>query len=84
MILDTRNVRTIRKQTFGDFKSLRTINVNNAHIKTPDSLNTMKSITERYHIDSDKTEMFLFEFGLNLKLFDTSQLPNFRIGKRKE
>ena len=67
LILDDRIVRTIRKQSFDDFDSLLTINNNNAPKKYPDYLNTIHALTKRYNVDGGKTEMFLFEFGLNLK-----------------
>ncbi|WNC72725.1 hypothetical protein RGQ13_01720 [Thalassotalea psychrophila] len=65
LILDNRIVNIIEK---GLFPELDAINTDNAVHNYPNYLKEMDKISKSYKVDSDKLEMFLFEFGLNLKL----------------
>ena len=68
LILDQRLIDVFRKGIFRECRDLKTISYESAPYLYPKYLKMMDCIANKYHIDSGKLEMFLFEFGGNLKL----------------
>lgn len=71
LILDQRLIDVFRKGIFMECSDLKTIHYGSAPDLYPKYLKMMDCIANKYHIDSGKLEMFLFEFGGNLKLINS-------------
>jgi hypothetical protein len=71
LILDQRLIDVFRKGIFRECRDLKTIHYGNAPYLYPKYLEMMDCIANKYHVDSGKLEMFLFEFGANLKLMSS-------------
>jgi len=68
LILDNRITNTFNERTFSEFIEIGKIRYDNAVSKYPLYLKIMDTLSEELHTDSGKLEMFIFEFGQNLKL----------------
>jgi hypothetical protein len=68
LILDKRLIDVFRKGVFSEFRDLNTTYYGKAPDLYPEYLKIMDSISNKYHVDSEMLEMFLFQFGTNLKL----------------
>lgn len=71
LILDQRLIKVFRKGIFREFKDLKTIRYDNAPAFYPKYLEVMHSVAKNYHVNAGNLEMFLFEFGDNLKLISS-------------
>ncbi len=71
LILDQRLIKVFRKGIFHEFRDLKNIRYDNAPALYPKYLNIMDSIAKKYHVNPGNLEMFLFEFGDNLKLISS-------------
>ena len=71
LILDQRLIDVFRKGIFRECRDLKTIRYGNAPDLYPKYLEMMDCIANKYQVDSGKLEMFLFEFGANLKLMNS-------------
>jgi hypothetical protein len=67
LILDQRLIEVFRKGVFPECRDLKTIRYGNAPDLYPRYLRIMDSIANKYRVNPGKLEMFLFEFGANLK-----------------
>jgi len=67
LILDDRIIRTINKGVFIDFQPLQKISSYNAVRNYPYYLEVMDQIAQDLGVDHGRLEMFVFEFGLNIK-----------------
>lgn len=70
LILDLRVIDALtRVDGFEDdeLKSLKKLNYNNAPKKYPEYLKAMQSLASKMTVQPEQIEMFLFEFGSNLK-----------------
>lgn len=68
LILDQKISKTLKNCLFSELEALNTINPNNADIHYVNYLKEMQALSLKLGIQSDKIEIFLFEFGLNLKI----------------
>jgi hypothetical protein len=68
LILDLRLIDVFRKGVFSEFKELKGIRYDNAPALYPSYLQLLETTASKYGLVSDNVEMFLFEFGGNLKL----------------
>lgn len=68
LILDERIIKTMNKNLFSEFESLKKIKSYNAVKNYPVYLSLMNHIANNLEVEHGKLEMFIFEFGLNLKL----------------
>lgn len=68
VILDQRIIDVIQKGIFSELEPLRPISYQNAWRKYPEYLRIIDSISRKYSLPHGKIEMFLFEFGLNIKV----------------
>ena len=71
LILDLRLIEVFRKEVFRECSDLKTIRYDNAPNLYPKYLEMTDCIAKKYQVDSGKLEMFLFEFGANLKLMNS-------------
>ena len=71
LILDLRLIDVFRKGVFREFKELKRIRYDNAPVLYPDYLKLMSTTAIKYDLPYDNVEMFLFEFGGNLKIRDS-------------
>jgi len=67
LILDKRIIETINKGVFFEFSELGKIRYTNAVKKYPDYLRFMDLLATGLSVQHGGLEMFLFEFGLNIK-----------------
>ena len=67
VILDNRIIQVINNDNFTEFNKIKSISYNNAKNKFVDYLQIINEIASQYSIEHGKIEMFLFEYGLNLK-----------------
>jgi hypothetical protein len=70
LILDLRVISAItRKDGFNDhqLKELKTLNYNNAPENYPKYLKAIDNLATEIKVEPDQIEMFLYEFGMNLK-----------------
>ncbi len=68
LILDNRITDTLNKKLFSEFVHIGKIRYDNAVSKYPNYLRIMDNISKDLNVNSGKVEMFIFEFGQNLKL----------------
>jgi hypothetical protein len=68
LILDRRLIEVFRKGIFNEFKELKGIRYDNAPDLYPRYLQLMETTAIKYDLMHGNVEMFLFEFGGNLKL----------------
>ncbi len=68
LILDKRIIDTLQNKLFFELSSIGNISTYNAISKYPLYLKTIDDLSLLMETESGKIEMFLFEFGLNLKL----------------
>lgn len=68
LILDKRIIDTLQKKLFLELKPIENINMYNSITKYPLYLKTVHDLSQSIDAEGGKIEMFLFEFGLNLKL----------------
>ncbi len=68
LILDKRIIDTLQRELFIELNPISHISIHTAVSKYPLYLGTMDSLSQSVGTESDKIEMFLFEFGLNLKI----------------
>lgn len=68
LILDLRLIDVFKKGVFSEFKELKKIRYDNAPDLYPCYLKLMKTTATKYDLTHDNVEMFLFEFGGNLKI----------------
>ncbi len=68
LILDIRIANTLKNSTFKELEVLNKVTYTNAVKKYTDYLKHMTHLSKEFNVDSGKLEMFIFEFGLNLKL----------------
>ena len=68
LILDQRLIDVFRKGVFSEFVELKGIRYDNAPDLYPSYLQLIETTAIKYDLVSDNVEMFLFEFGGNLKL----------------
>ena len=71
LIFDDRIIRTMNKGLFTEFESLNKVKSHNAVGNYPAYLKNMDEVANKLGLKHGKLEMFLFEFGLNLKLINT-------------
>jgi hypothetical protein len=71
LILDQRLIAVFRKGIFKECSALKTIHYGNAPDLYPRYLEMMHCIADKFKVDPGKLEMFLFEFGGNLKLMNS-------------
>jgi hypothetical protein len=67
LILDLRLIDVFRKGVFHEFRELRGIRYDNAPALYPSYLQLIETTSIKYDLVPDNVEMFLFEFGGNLK-----------------
>ena len=67
LILDDRIIKTVRKGTFQELSPISNIRMHNAISNYPKYLKTIDDIGTTLNVSRENIEMFLFEFGLNLK-----------------
>lgn len=67
LILDNRISETVNKRLFKEFDSMGSVRYDNAVSKYPQYLKIVDSMSHDLNADSGKIEMFIFEFGQNLK-----------------
>lgn len=67
LILDDRISATINKGLFKEFQSMGSVRYDNAVSKYTQYLKIVDTISNQLDADSGKVEMFIFEFGQNLK-----------------
>ena len=70
LIFDDRIIKTINNNVFLDFSSLNNIRSHNVHTHYPSYLTEMDKIATKLKVKHGKLEMFIFEFGLNLKFIN--------------
>jgi len=68
LILDNRISDTINKGVFKEFHSMGHVSYNNAVSKYLEYLKIIDKISHDLNADSGNVEMFIFEFGQNLKI----------------
>jgi len=68
LILDLRLIDVFKKGVFSEFKELKKIRYDNAPDLYPHYLQIMNTTATKYDLTHDNVEMFLFEFGGNLKI----------------
>ena len=68
LILDNRISNTLKNSTFDELRAINDISYTNAARNYPRYLKHMTELSKEFDIDSGKLEMFIFEFGLNLKV----------------
>jgi hypothetical protein len=68
LILDLRLIDVFNKGIFNEFRELKGIRYDNAPDLYPRYLQLMETTATMYDLMHDNVEMFLFEFGGNLKL----------------
>jgi len=68
LILDIRIANTLKNFIFQELKPLNNVTYTNAVKKYTRYLNHMAELSEEFNVNSGKLEMFIFEFGLNLKV----------------
>ncbi len=68
LILDIRIAKTLKNSIFQELKPLNKVTYTNAVKKYTMYLNHMAELSEEFNVNSGKLEMFIFEFGLNLKV----------------
>lgn len=68
LILDNRITDTLNKKLFSEFAHIGKIRYDNAVSKYPNYLRIMDNISKDLNVNAGKVEMFIFEFGQNLKL----------------
>lgn len=72
VILDLRIINTIQKQAFDELNSLPKITYENGWRRYVDYLTFVDWMAKELNTDPGKVEMFLFEYGLNVKELRTS------------
>lgn len=68
LILDLRLIDVFKKGVFSEFRELKRIRYDNAPDLYPKYLQLMETTATKYDLTYDNLEMFLFEFGGNLKI----------------
>lgn len=68
LILDMRISKTLKNSTFDELRAINDISYTNAVRNYPRYLKHMTELSKEFDVDSGKLEMFIFEFGLNLKV----------------
>lgn len=68
LILDLRLIDVFRKGIFREFTELKNIRYDNAPDRYPQYLKAMNTAAINYGLNHENIEMFLFEFGANLKI----------------
>lgn len=71
LILDQRLIDVFRKGIFLECRDLKNIRYDNAPDLYPRYLRMMDSMATKYRVNSGNLEMFLFEFGANLKFISS-------------
>jgi hypothetical protein len=67
VILDQRIIDSINKGFLSGFSTLNGIKTDNAQKKYPDYLKLIDDFSNKYSASHGQVEMFIFEYGLNLK-----------------
>lgn len=67
VILDKRIIDSINKSFLSGFYTLKGINTGNAEKRYPDFLQLIDDFSKKYSASHGQVEMFIFEFGLNMK-----------------
>jgi len=68
LILDIRIANTLKNSTFKELEVLNKVTYTNAVKNYTKYLKHMSELSKVFNVDSGKLEMFIFEFGLNLKV----------------
>lgn len=68
LILDIRIINVLQSAPFDELSSLKGISYTTAVKRYPDYLEHMNKLAHQFKVESGKLEMFIFEFGLNLKV----------------
>jgi hypothetical protein len=71
LILDQRLIDVFRKGIFHECRDMKKIRYGNAPELYPKYLRMMAYIANNYRVSSENLEMFLFEFGANLKFISS-------------
>jgi len=74
LILDSRLIRVFNKGLFKEFLPLKNIKYESGEKHYVDFLKIMHESSDKMNISSAKIEMFLFTYGLNIKLIENKYL----------
>lgn len=67
LILDSRIMNVLKNKKFEELNALQYITESNKTELYPEYLRLMNEISEKYHYEADRLELFLYMFGNNLK-----------------